>query len=390
IMATSSNSSTSSKERQKQLSRECQKWFRNKNKSTDTFEELQNLLNTKVLIIVVKTGKTPIIDTDSGSDSNDLSPLPNTEVPTITNFEFINTQSNQTSYCDKTKHYNMGRMDQTCRYCKAKFWIIEKDQNSGYAALRFPLCCANSKVQLLPLLESPHYLLNLYTSTNSNAVEFRKHARSYNSVLACTSFGTKVNNQFLGHSISNFQIHGQVYYLIGSLLPNEGHIPAFAQIYIYDTANKITNHHNVMQELNKNILQIRNIIRDNATTEISMIIRGDRNQDIRCYNALSAPDVAAIIVGDGHKVNPTNQDILLRTHDGNLQKIAEIYPSYNPLNYVLLFPKGDDEWYTNILLINALKRERVTTMQFYAYRLQIKDGDWIQYAGHLYQQYIVD
>ncbi|CAB5176430.1 unnamed protein product [Rhizophagus irregularis] len=29
-------------------------------------------------------------------------------------------------------------------------------------------------------------------------------------------------------------------------------------------------------------------------------------------------------------------------------------------------------------------------MQFYSYRLQIRDGDWIQNAGRLYQQYIVD
>ena len=29
-------------------------------------------------------------------------------------------------------------------------------------------------------------------------------------------------------------------------------------------------------------------------------------------------------------------------------------------------------------------------MQFYSYRLQIRDGDWLQYAGRLYQQYIVD
>ena len=29
-------------------------------------------------------------------------------------------------------------------------------------------------------------------------------------------------------------------------------------------------------------------------------------------------------------------------------------------------------------------------MQFYSYRLQIRDGDWIQSASRLYQQYIVD
>ncbi len=29
-------------------------------------------------------------------------------------------------------------------------------------------------------------------------------------------------------------------------------------------------------------------------------------------------------------------------------------------------------------------------MQFYSYRLQIKDRDWIQHVSHLYQQYIID
>ncbi|CAG8784527.1 11656_t:CDS:2, partial [Dentiscutata erythropus] len=282
--------STLSKEYQKQLSRECQKRFRNKNRETrylftDTSEKLQYLLNTEVPIVVVETGKTPIIDTDSGSDSDDLSPLSNIEVPTITNLEFTNTQSNPSSHRDIKPN--------------VMIWMIEKDQNSGRAASKFSLCCANSKVQLPPLLKSLLYLLNLYTSTNSDAVEFRKHARSYNNALA-------------------------FYHLIGSLLPNEGHTPAFAQIYIYDTANEITNHHNIMQELNENILQslqnmldicnpyiqnfcqVRDIICDDATTEILMIICGDRNQDICRYNAPSAPDVAAIMVDNGHEENMEN------------------------------------------------------------------------------------
>ncbi|CAG8808463.1 1952_t:CDS:2, partial [Racocetra fulgida] len=47
----------------------------------------------------------------------------------------------------------------------------------------------------------------------------------YNSALACTSFGANVDHQFLGRSIANFQIHGQVYYLIRSLLPDEDCTP---------------------------------------------------------------------------------------------------------------------------------------------------------------------
>lgn len=56
----------------------------------------------------------------------------------------------------------------------------------------------------------------------------------------------------------------------------------------------------------------------------------------------------------------------------------------------MLFPKGDGGWHVDVPLIGAKKRERVTTMQFYSYRLQIRDGDWLQRAGRLYQQYIVD
>jgi hypothetical protein len=96
------------------------------------------------------------------------------------------------------------------------------------------------------------------------------------------------------------------------------------------------------------------------------------------------------MVSDGYNESTTNRDICLRLHNGNLQRISETHPSYDPLHYVLLFPKGDDGWHINIPLKESQKRIRITPMQFYSYRLQIRDGNWIQYAGRLYQQYIVD
>ncbi|CAG8758628.1 24213_t:CDS:2, partial [Dentiscutata erythropus] len=256
IMASSSSNIVSSEEYQKQLS------------------QLQYLLNIEVSTVVVEPIETSAIDTDSSSNSDNFLPLPNTEVPIISNHE----------------------IDQTCQHCKAKFWMIKKDQNSRIAAPKFSLCCTNNKVQLPPLLEPLPYLLNFYTLTNPNAVEFHKHARA------------------------NFRIHGQVYHLIGSLLPNEGHILAFAQLYIYNTANEITNCQNSIHELNENVLQslqnmldicnpyiqnfwhARDIISDNIITEILMIICSDRNQDICYYNALTASNVAAIIVGDRYEI----------------------------------------------------------------------------------------
>ncbi|CAI2188779.1 19011_t:CDS:1, partial [Funneliformis geosporum] len=111
------------------------------------------------------------------------------------------------------------------------------------------------KVRLLPLLKPPPYLMNLYTSSESEANSFRKNVRSYNSLLAYTSFGANVNDEFQSKGISNFSIHNQVYHLIGPLLPEKGQVLRFAQLYIYDTEHEIRNHLNLMQNLDVTILK---------------------------------------------------------------------------------------------------------------------------------------
>src|SRR5688572_16287663 len=140
-------------------------------------------------------------------------------------------------------------MNQICIHCGAKFWMEEKDHNSNRTSPTFPVCCFHRKVQLSHLTEPPSYLLNLYTLAEPNAISFRKNIQSYNNILACTSFGAKVE-KFHGQGISNFRIHGQIYHQIGSLLPEEGQSPGFSQLYIYDSKHEIENRHNIIQELN--------------------------------------------------------------------------------------------------------------------------------------------
>src|SRR6266542_3474522 len=121
----------------------------------------------------------------------------------------------------------------------------------------------------------------------------------------------------------------------------------------------------------QNFCQIRNLIQENQTTKIFILIHSDQTRDSRRYNVPTASDVAAIMIGDGYDINLSNRDILLRLHDGGLQRISEFHPSYDALHYILLFPGGDDGWHADIPLIGSVKRERVITMQFYSYRLQI-------------------
>ena len=146
-------------------------------------------------------------------------------------------------------------MDQICVHYGAKFWMDEKVQSSSQAFPSFAVCCAGGKVSLPPLLRPPPYLMNLYTSLESEADAFHKDLRSYNSLLACTSFGTDVNEEFQRNGVSNFTIHEWIYHFIGLLLPNEGQAPKFAQLYIYDTENEMRNRLNIMQDLDVTILQ---------------------------------------------------------------------------------------------------------------------------------------
>jgi hypothetical protein len=146
-------------------------------------------------------------------------------------------------------------MNQICIHCGAKFWIDEKDQNSSRVSPSFAVCCAGGKVSLPPLLKPPSYLMDLYTSSNADAASFRKNIRGYNNLLACTSFGANISDEFRGQGVSNFRIHGQVYHCIGSLLPENDSLPTFAQLYIYDTEHENRNRHNIMQDLDDNILR---------------------------------------------------------------------------------------------------------------------------------------
>jgi hypothetical protein len=92
--------------------------------------------------------------------------------------------------------HELERMDQTCTYCGAKFWIEEKDQCSSLAFPSFARCCAGGKVRLSPLHKPLSYLLNLYTSSSPETNLFRKNVRGYNTILGCTSLGDNVDERF--------------------------------------------------------------------------------------------------------------------------------------------------------------------------------------------------
>ena len=66
-------------------------------------------------------------------------------------------------------------------------------------------------------------------------MSFRANIRQYNSAFALTSLGVNIDRETVqGRGIASFHIHGEVYHQMGSLLPQQGSHPVYAQLYIYD------------------------------------------------------------------------------------------------------------------------------------------------------------
>lgn len=97
-----------------------------------------------------------------------------------------------------------------------------------------------------------------------------------------------------------------------------------------------------------------------------------RSTDGRTHNLPSAPEVAALILGD-IDVNMEKRDMILHTCDGKLKRISELHLSYVPLQYPLLFPYGEDGYRIDVLHNDAestsRKRIRLTMREFFAFRL---------------------
>ncbi|KAL4306956.1 hypothetical protein AHAS_Ahas16G0230100 [Arachis hypogaea] len=104
------------------------------------------------------------------------------------------------------------------------------------------LCCMEGKVELPFLKHPPQTLQELHSGTEKKSKYFLKNIRAFNGMFAFPSMAGKVDHSInKGGAPPIFCIGGQNCHRIGSLLPLESKKPKFAQLYIYDTENEITN-----------------------------------------------------------------------------------------------------------------------------------------------------
>ncbi len=214
---------------------------------------------------------------------------------------------------------------------------------------------------------TPQELEVILTSKESSAVKFQNQIRMYNSVLASTSLGPKVDESITGGpGPYSFRIQGELYHKIGSLCPAEGQRPQFAQLYIHDMKREHQNRHVIMLDpttLDRLLTMMYNInpyvkmfkmARDmmaikGVHTDLKLGLIASQTKDAHRYNVLMANEVTTLMVGNGFEA-VDRRDVVVAQQVGPFQCISELHVRYMALHYPLLFPYGEDGWHSNIPL----------------------------------------
>lgn len=94
-------------------------------------------------------------------------------------------------------------------------------------------------------------MVDLFTDNSSDAKHFRQNICAYNSALAMSSQGAKVDYR-PPEEPSNFRINGVISHRMGPAIPDPHDRPAFAQLYIIDSQQALQHRLEIMNGQNRN------------------------------------------------------------------------------------------------------------------------------------------
>ncbi|KAJ3708363.1 hypothetical protein LUZ61_012068 [Rhynchospora tenuis] len=324
----------------------------------------------------------------------------------------------------RPQYDDFGDLTEMCHRCHALFWYRERcirDSRVGQPV--YNLCCRGGRVHLPAVQPTPSPLSELLDPLNGpDSRHFLECIRIYNSMFAFTSMGVQVDESInRGHGPYVYRISGQLCHLIGSLLPDSDTPPQFAQLYIYDTENEISNRLGVFSvsdqssaprphivEALRDMLDaynpyaqafrsVRDRVLDDSDDSLRLRIISHRSGDGRQYAAPTASEVVGLMVGDIDDQH-FDRDIILQRRTGSLQRISSLHPSYMPSQYPLLFVHGEDSFHLDIeyrvddSATSSRVRQHVTMNEYYCYRLHVRaiGCNIILRSGRLLQQISVD
>ncbi|XP_045798031.1 uncharacterized protein LOC123892273 [Trifolium pratense] len=323
---------------------------------------------------------------------------------------------------DNPRYFNIGQPSCVCPDCGAIMWYQERVKSGSRVNPKFSLCCNQGDIELAPYKQLPQPLYNLYHGRDSRSNFFIENIRSFNSMFAFTSMGGRIHTSInSGNAPPAFVLNGENYHLIGSLLPLPNRPPKFAQLYIYDTENEISNRMSSVGMTDDPVAFKSSIVRDiryaldscgnpyvrmyamlrdtihfQEAPTVKLRLLGKRSRDGRRYNLPSVSEVAALIVGDFDAAD-FDRDIIVQTQTGLLQRVSTFEPCYWPLQYPLLFPRGEDGYSRDIEFRDSPKKSKrkrkfITQLEWVGYTIQqrCRDESTVVFSRRLFHQFLVD
>ncbi|KAK7354399.1 hypothetical protein VNO80_19860 [Phaseolus coccineus] len=318
---------------------------------------------------------------------------------------------------------HVGQPSIECVNCRAIMWFEERAEKSRRSTeVQFSICCQKGKVKLPFLQRPPELLNNLLHDEDPRSKHFLDNIRTYNNMFSFTLIGGKIESSMNnGCGPPQFILSGQNYHHIGSLLPVAGSNPKFAQLYIYDTENELSNRMNHFESYNnrsildkslvgdfikmideynvlaKSFRRVRDLSLQDTPSDFTLRLFRNRLKDPRVYNMPSSNEIAALIVGDFANMD-VGRDIIVKKFSGDLSRLHETHTAFIPLQYPLMFPYGEDGYQENIPIrehhsgSESTKRIRVSLREFIAFRIQERVCEFgnIVHARRLFQQFVVD
>ncbi|KAF9538616.1 hypothetical protein CPC08DRAFT_738836 [Agrocybe pediades] len=309
-------------------------------------------------------------------------------------------------------------MPSRCQNCGALHWMDERLSSSSDTNPRFSDCCCDGRVRLPLLEEPPEPLLHLLNSDDRSAKAFREDIWKYNRALAFTSLGVTEDHSInRGRGQPVFKICGELCHQAGSLLPDGDKPPRYAQLYIYEPRAALESRmqqnpslsRTTMQGLQDMLLEhhqyapvykhAHQILHDyeGRVEDAEIRLRVAPGLDKRRYNLPTADEVAVILPGSN---STAPRDIILHNRAGPLHRISDLHPAYAPLQYPLLFPRGENGWHPDLRLqenpnsasTSHESNRRLTLSKYVAFRIHSRPGEYsaLLRGGRLFTRYLVD
>ena len=319
------------------------------------------------------------------------------------------------------KRHVLDNMEVECDHCHALRWSAERPT----------ICCRGGQVKLPILLDPPEPLKTLLTEQTGQGRHFRQNIRKYNSAFTMAFLEANIHMRFTKGPMAGgphqFRVSGNVYHRMGPLTPGENQPPRFAQVYILETEDQLKAWQGLplSSELREDLLrqlgamlnthnayvQVFQHAAELEVPNVTILLRCNANVDPRTYNVPRVSDIAAFIPDGTHVAAP--HSIAVRMHGGGVKRITDLNSAYDPLHFVLLFPRGEQGWTTDIPLNVTYRRQRgacenleqgnapkaksrqtVTARDFAAFYLMQRPesytGNYLQRCQKLYEEYIVD